>query len=142
VRKLKVWLKRIFLVTLVIVSSLTGYFFGYSEGTIVGYSEGLNSDASARAYSNVSVLEIIRNGEIEKATKLLEFKLDDAILNHGIWLKSHQSNEKDQWYTEKTDLTKRSMGKVSAYRNQYPSNHTDPELRRRLDAVINNYSKN
>lgn len=114
---------------------------GHFEGERLGLFNGLNSNSAVRASSIVSVLKKLRNGEIEKAIQHLELKLDNEIINHGLWLETHPNKEEDKWYAEKTDFSKKSMIEVFAYRKNYPRKYVSTEIKSQIEKVVKEYSE-
>lgn len=134
-------IRRILLLLLVVIASYASYQVGLSHGFGIGASYEVVHAGPASALNNVSVLRLLREGEVQDAINYLETILDgNIIVYRGDLVEGALPVPYRNIFPNAPDAEKKIMAQVAKYRITYPSQSTVPEVQRSVSEVVDKYA--
>jgi hypothetical protein len=123
-----------------VVTIFATYHRAELDGFLRGKSLQTIESAKSEALTNVVALEMLRRGDSEKAIKALEIGLDSAIYAHGL---NHSLDVSPPWLASEINIDpeNEAMTRVAKYRNIYPSQEGNPEIKKLIETTVEQYLK-
>ncbi len=132
--------KTICFVIIFVVTVFATYNRAQLDGFLRGKSYQIVESSKSEALTNVVALEMLRKGDSEKAIKVLELGLDSAIYAHGLHLSLDVS---PPWLASEINIDpeNEAMTRVAKYRNIYPSQEGNSEIKKQIETTVEQYLK-